>query len=1108
MRNMIIRAAVFACLTGLLAAPASAQGVPEGVTIASQDAARAFAEARGWPIRGRDQAGRTFELQAIRNGVPHYYVTYNINAADSLSTDECWPGGSAGLELGGDGVNLGIWDGGGVFTGHAEFEGRATQQDSPYYNDGHATHVAGTMIAVGAWPGNPAFPEFPAGCSHGMAALATLSCYDWNDDLDEVWSAAGGGLRASNHSYGPIAGWYYGDLGAGEAWYWLGWTPISPVEDFYFGRYDDYCADWDNMAVYRPRYLFVYAAGNERDEGPADGGASGHYYIDPYTWTWSWSTELRNLDGNDGYDCLAGLPNAKNCLAVGAVMDVPGGYDGTDSVVMTPFSSWGPTDDGRIKPDVCGNGWELFSAYWDPYQSPDENFWAVSSGTSMAAPNVTGSLGLLIEHWRDTHPDEDDMLSATLKALVIHTADECGDAPGPDYRFGWGLMNTQRAAETITLDSQPQWEYTISEWSLGQGDEIYLRILTDDSSDELRATICWTDPAGTPPDYGLDVPTKMLVNDLDLRLESLAGQTYFPWVLTHLDPAAAATTGDNVTDNVEQVVVPDPGANSFLLTISHKGYLQGGSQDVALIITGASLLISADCNENGILDEIDIALGTSPDVNNNGVPDECETDCNDNGVPDDVDIAEGTSPDVNGNGVPDECDPDCNENGVPDDLDLADGTSADCNTNAVPDECDIADGTSVDLNENGVPDECDPDCNGNGVPDDLDISSGTSADLNENGIPDECEPDCNGNGVPDDLDISSGTSSDLDGNGVPDECDPDCNGNGVPDGVDLAAGTSADCNANGVPDECDIAAGDAADCDANNVPDACQADTDGDGRIDPCDGCPDDVRKTEPGECGCGNADVDSDYDGVLDCHDGCPDDWSKTEPGECGCGQPDIDTDEDGVPDCHDGCPDDPEKTEPGTCGCGRPERDADGDGTPDCVDGCPTDPYKVDPGECGCGASDADRDNDGRPDCDDNCPGVPNYGQRDTDGDGVGDACDNCPLTWNPDQVDVDRDGIGDTCDPYIKHATRPRSVPEETDEAAAEDESAGEQPAPSEPAEEEVPAEETGEPEDSGQEQPPAASSPPAGGLCGAGLLGWLPLTLLGLAWTRSGRRPRRP
>ena len=89
------------------------------------------------------------------------------------------------------------------------------------------------------------------------------------------------------------------------------------------------------------------------------------------------------------------------------------------------------------------------------------------------------------------------MRAATLKGLVIHTADECGPADGPDYTYGWGLMNTLKAARAISADVAEA--FTISELMLWDGCMGELRISTDGTSDELRVTVCWTDPPGTPP---------------------------------------------------------------------------------------------------------------------------------------------------------------------------------------------------------------------------------------------------------------------------------------------------------------------------------------------------------------------------------------------------------------------------------------------------------------------------------------------------------------------------------------------------------------------------------------------------------------------------------
>ena len=101
-----------------------------------------------------------------------------------------------------------------------------------------------------------------------------------------------------------------------------------------------------------------------------------------------------------------------------------------------------------------------------------------------------------------------------------------------------------------------------------------------------------------------------------------------------------------------------------------------------------------------------------------------ENDCNSNGIPDDCDIAIGTSPDLNSDGIPDECSPDCNLNGTPDVVDISSGASTDCDFNRIPDECEVPPlgPATQDCNFNGIPDVCEADCNGNGLPDDCDVA--------------------------------------------------------------------------------------------------------------------------------------------------------------------------------------------------------------------------------------------------------------------------------------------------------------------------------------------------------------------------------------------------
>jgi hypothetical protein len=483
-------------------------------------------------------------------GVPVFNETHNLDAAKTVGTSEVWPGGSGGFNLSGAGTELGklgIWDGGGVLTTHREYAGRVVQEDSPAGTLFHATHVAGTMIASGVDPQ-----------AKGMSYEATLAAYDWNNDDAEMAAAAAAGMNVSNHSYGYVAGWRWD-----QDWYWSGDTSVSPVEDYGFGYYSDETRALDEIAWNAPYYTIVKSAGNDRAEtGPGPGG--GHW-----VWQgndWAWSTETRDPDGGaDGYDTIPWKANAKDIITVGAIDDIVTGYRSPTDVVMTYFSSWGPTDDGRIKPDLVANGVGLYSAT----DTGDADY-ARYSGTSMAAPNLSGSLNLLVREYESTHGGETP-LASTMKAVLIETADEAGPAPGPDYMYGWGLLNTLGAATLISDDgAAPGW---IREESLADGatDEYYVE---GDGASPIRVTLAWTDPPGPHVAPALDPPDIVLVNDLDLRVTDVAtGTVYLPYVLDPADPSAAATAGDNFRDNVEQVVIEAPEPGEYVVTVSHKGTL-------------------------------------------------------------------------------------------------------------------------------------------------------------------------------------------------------------------------------------------------------------------------------------------------------------------------------------------------------------------------------------------------------------------------------------------------------------------------------------------------------------------------------------------------------
>jgi hypothetical protein len=546
---------------------ASAQqtNYPELARLSKQFTARSFAakaDAKmralkyGLPIRA-DQNGVTIEIMKFVGNQPIYYVTDNVNAAKTNGMFRLWPGGSTNLNLSGAGATLSEWDAGSARVTHQEFGGRVINKDGvgTHY---HSTHVAGTMVASGV-----------DAAAKGMSFSANLDSFDWDNDIGEMAAEAATGVQISNHSYGLITGW----LSSGGNWYWYGNPAVSATEDFNFGIYDADSRDWDVVCNNAPYFLPFKSAGNDRNQGPSS-QPTGFYWNGS---AWVPNTVARLLDGGpNGYDCLGNVAVAKNNMVIAAVDDVPGGWSQPSDVVMSSFSSWGPTDDGRIKPDLSANGVNLYST-WDTA----DNAYGTISGTSMATPSAAGAAGAIARYYETSHGSK--MLSSTLRGLLIHAADEAGANPGPDYAFGWGLMDAATAGLIIKDDlTAPK---TIQETALSNGETINMTYSSNGTM-PLKVTICWNDPAGTPSANVLDDPSIKLVNDLDVRVTKGA-TTYMPWVLNPAAPAAAATTGDNIRDNVEVIEIPAPAAGDYTVTITHKGAL-AADQMVSVIVTGST----------------------------------------------------------------------------------------------------------------------------------------------------------------------------------------------------------------------------------------------------------------------------------------------------------------------------------------------------------------------------------------------------------------------------------------------------------------------------------------------------------------------------------------
>ncbi len=395
------------------------------------------------------------------------------------------------LGLTGAGIVAGMWDGGSPDLAHPDLAGRVTAGEPGMFTLPHSTHVAGILIG----DGTNSLAHGGGGWQwRGVATQAQLVVYDVPDVLAEIDSAvAAHDIDLTNHS----------------------WT--ATVDSSNCSLYGDYAADAPEFdAIVRGAYgkplPVVFAAGNERDDADCAASAPG------------------------GYGSLPPPGTAKNVLTVGA--------NQSDAGVIAYFSSWGPTDDGRMKPDVTAPGCQASGDLGITSTAVGGGYYT-TCGTSQAAPAVTGAVAVLAADWRAFHPA--DPRPATAKALLGGYAQDRGPA-GPDYRFGLGAIHleaTVAALRTATTIEDAVDDAGADEWTF----------FVPAGTDTLRVTLAWDDPPAA------ELAAATLVNDLDLELVSPAAAVYLPFVLDPANPALPAGTGVNHRDNLEQVRVlaPAPG---------------------------------------------------------------------------------------------------------------------------------------------------------------------------------------------------------------------------------------------------------------------------------------------------------------------------------------------------------------------------------------------------------------------------------------------------------------------------------------------------------------------------------------------------------------------
>ena len=456
---------------------------------------------------------RVFAISGPRN------VKISAENASSAALSHVTELHSAPYGLTGKGVNVSLFELAPAQSTHVEFGGRLTVDATGGSTSDrtHATHVAGTIGAAGLRPD-----------AKGMAPEARIYqfCVDypgntcqasWLELKDEALRERG--IVADNNSWGYVWGWEDGS------------PPIWNGGDVYWGAYDSMLsAPLDEISIERD-VLFVHSAGNDGSLpfglSLSEWKAHTHFDLDANEDVPGTFCVSKNASGTDcpattctgacekslhhpltPFDTVGTTASAKNVLAVGGV---------DSNLDIYSSGSRGPAKDGRVKPDVVARSVSVLSTV------PTDSYRTLT-GTSMSSPAVTGIAALITEQWRRTFGGATPR-PAQLKALIIAGAEDLGN-PGPDYTFGFGLVNAKSSVDLILADEGSGQRIRNLTFAQGLQQSVEVPIVVS-ATQNLRIVLNWADPAIALLG-GDDVTQLALVNDLDLRVVDPSGKWRMP----------------------------------------------------------------------------------------------------------------------------------------------------------------------------------------------------------------------------------------------------------------------------------------------------------------------------------------------------------------------------------------------------------------------------------------------------------------------------------------------------------------------------------------------------------------------------------------------------
>lgn len=512
------------------------------------------------------------------------FIPLNIDSVDSANAENI----ISTYDVSGSNVTVLVIDGGRVRDTHQEFKNDANQTRVTIHPNSvsipynyHATHVAGTIGARGVVANAKGFaPNVNILSMYFGASNIFLDTYS-----NSIWYQERNNFQISNHSYGPVSDYYINSTFTTDSndtksitcfYNWNDYKAnynVNKPEFNIFGKYTSTSRRHDINFYQAKQKLSIWAAGNDNESSVKSNVGTvvvgGQTFINPISLRVPSSTQpitsadLRNLvdvgnffqitDGTENYlipktienptdfDVLLSTACNKNGITVGSHIDLT-----NDPITSMPstssFSSRGPTDDGRIKPEIIANGEFLYS----PISTGDDQY-SLSSGTSMAAPSVSGAAALIYQYYRKiTQSPNLQINSATLKALILGSAYHNNQPPS--YVYGYGILDVNACFDFLTKWNNTNINNTnyknIIEDTLQSQTIKEITFTPKSTTDKVKVFLCWTDYTDTnsilsPPDI-IDDPTSVIMNKLKVKVINDQNIYYYPWYLNVNNPSAIA----------------------------------------------------------------------------------------------------------------------------------------------------------------------------------------------------------------------------------------------------------------------------------------------------------------------------------------------------------------------------------------------------------------------------------------------------------------------------------------------------------------------------------------------------------------------------------------